>query len=50
MEHPLRAIVHVHVPDLDETIGVVWRGWVLCIRCEDELWELNVLLEMIKHS
>ena len=40
VEDVLGAVVEVHVPDLDEAIGVMRGGGVFGVGCEDELGEL----------
>lgn len=43
VENVLRSIVHVEVPHLDETVWVMWGGWVLGVRGKDKLRELRVM-------
>jgi hypothetical protein len=40
VKDPFGAIVHVHIPDWNEAIRIMWRGRVLGVGSQDKLWKL----------
>ena len=47
MEYVLWSAVHMEIPDLDETVRVIWRGWVFGIGGKNKFGELDCFRDQI---